>query len=509
MSSTFKRYLWATTAAAALTVPGLGAAQEVVAETEAPLSAIEWLEQVPVEEGLGAEGTALFLETPVVNTGAIPSVEAAPLDQSTGPGFGLFGEAASGFPSTLWQGADLAAVDRALSALPDEALAPVAALRMRLLLASAAAPRGTVGSEFLSLRVNQLTALGAADEALALLEGTDPMSPAIFGAYADLALVSNTEDVACRRLALNPALSDDLAFRTFCLARNRDWNAAALTLQSAEILGEIPGDLGALLAQFLEPELADHGPINFDDIPMTPLVVRLREAVGVPIASTGLPRVFAQGDLRPEMGWKAQIDAAERLVRTGALRPGQLFAFYTEGTPSASGSVWDRAEAVQKLDAALDGGSPRALERALEAAWNEMARASLLEPLAVMVAPRLDPTAELSSVARARLNGLLLLSDRYEDVGDDAGSLALGLAYGDVSAAAPRTALERALVAGFSGQLEQPSGTLGVAILQALAQVEAARQGDLSRLSTGLSTLRAVGLESSARQIALHLLVLS
>ncbi|MEL6690529.1 MAG: hypothetical protein AAFP28_09440 [Pseudomonadota bacterium] len=494
---------------AALTAPSLSAAQEVAAEPEAPLSAIEWLEQVPVEEGLGAEGTALLLETPVVNTGAIPSVEAAPLDQSTGPGIGLFGEAASGFPSTLWQGADLAAVDRALAALPDEALAPVAALRMRLLLASAAAPRGTVGSEFLEMRVGVLTELGAADEALALLEGTDPMSPEVFTAYADLALISNTEDVACRRLALNPALSDDLAFRVFCLARNRDWNAAALTLQSGEILGDIPGDLGALLAQFLEPELAEQGPPKLDDIPTTPLVVRLREAVGVPLATAGLPRVYAQGDLRPEMGWKAQIDAAERLVRTGALRPGQLFALYTEGTPSASGSVWERAEAVQKLDAALDGGSARALERALDAAWNEMALASLLEPLAVMVAPQLDPSVELSAKARAQLNGLLLLSDRYENAGSDAGPLALGLAYGDVSGAAPSTALERALVSGFSGQPTRPTGTLGVAILQALAQVEAARQGDLSRLGQGLSTLRAVGLESSARQIALHLLVLS
>ena len=359
------------------------------------------------------------------------------------------------------------------------------------------------------MRVDQLTELGAADEALALMEGTDPMSPEVFARYADLALITNTEDLACRKLALNPALTNDLAMRTFCLARNRDWNAAALTLQSAEILGDISSEMAALLAQFLEPELAELGPPELGDMQVTPLVVRLREAVGIPLATTGLPRVFAQGDLRPEMGWKAQIDAAERLVRTGALKPGQLFALYTEGTPSASGSVWERAEAVQKLDAALSGGSRRELERALDEAWTEMARASLLEPLADMVAARLDPEADLSAAGRQKLNGLLLLSDRYEDAASDAGPLALGIAYGDVSNAAPSTSLERAIVAGFSAQPELPSGPLGISVLRALTQVEAARQGDLSRLDHGLATLRAVGLESTARQIALHLLALS
>ncbi|MEM1375338.1 MAG: hypothetical protein AAGF78_13255 [Pseudomonadota bacterium] len=476
-------------------------------DAQAPLSAIDWLGTVPVEEALS--DPQLALEEPVTASAASPAVEAAPLDEASGPGVGLLPEAASGLPSTLWQGSSAEEVGAAFRALPAEPLRPVALLRERLLLASAAPPLGSDAESFLSARTALLMELGAAEPALALIEAVDPLTPALFTHYADLSLLLNREDSACRRLAVTPSLSDDLALRTFCLARNADWNAAAVTLQTAELLGEISPDLATLLAQFLEPELADAGPPPVDDGDVTPLIVRLREAVGAPLATARLPLLYAQGDLRPEMGWKAQIDAAERLARTGAVSPGQLFALYTSGTPSASGSVWERAAAVQKLDAALTEGRERPLERALEAATSEMARAGLLPQLAEMVALQIDPMQELGAEASRHRTALLLLSDRYEEAAPLAPPVPRGLASGDVTGTAPATALERALVAGFSAQPKRIDGPLGTTILKALAQIEAVRQGDLSRLSDALSTLRSVGLESAARRIALHLWVLS
>lgn len=474
---------------------------------DAPLSAIDWLGAVPVEEALS--DPQLAPEEPVTGSAAAPTVEAGPLEEASGPGVGLLPEAASGLPSTLWQGASIAEVEAAFRALPAEALRPVALLRERLLLASAAPPLGIDAQSFLAARTELLMELGAAEPALALVEAVDPLTPALFRHYADLSLVLNREDRACRRLAVTPALSDDLALRTFCLARNSDWNAAAVTLQTAELLGDIAPGIATLLAQFLEPELAESGPPVVEDDDITPLIVRLREAVGSPLATARLPRLYAQGDLRPEMGWKAQIDAAERLARTGAVGPGQLFALYTSGTPSASGSVWERAASVQALDAALTEDRARPLERALQEASREMARAGLLPQLADMFALRLDPGRELDAEGTRLLGRLLLLSERYEDASSFAPTVPRGLAMGDDSEAAPATALERALVAGFSAPIERIEAPLGTAILEALAQVEAARQGNLARLPDGLATLRAVGLESAARRIALHIWVLS
>ena len=43
------------------------------------------------------------------------------------------------------------------------------------------------------------------------------------------------------------------------------------------------------------------------------------EAIGTPLPTAPLPLAFAHSDLRHTAGWKARIEAAERLVRTGAV----------------------------------------------------------------------------------------------------------------------------------------------------------------------------------------------
>jgi hypothetical protein len=62
---------------------------------------------------------------------------------------------------------------------------------------------------------------------------------------------------------------------------------------------------------------------------------------------TGQPLALVHADLSELAGWHAQLDAAERLTRSGAIEPQQWFAIYTSRVPSASGGVWDRVAAVQ------------------------------------------------------------------------------------------------------------------------------------------------------------------
>ena len=74
-------------------------------------------------------------------------------------------------------------------------------------------------------------------------------------------------------------------------------------------------------------------------------------------------------DLRGNSGWKAEIEAAERLARTGAVPASRLLGLYTDRRPAASGGVWDRVAAVQALDLALNEGATQDLVQALPRAW--------------------------------------------------------------------------------------------------------------------------------------------
>ena len=76
-----------------------------------------------------------------------------------------------------------------------------------------------------------------------------------------------------------------------------------------------------------------------------------------------LPLAFTYADLSDNAGWKAQIEAAERLSRAGAIAPNLLLGLYTSQKPAASGGVWDRVAAFQGLDTAVAKGDVRAVDQ--------------------------------------------------------------------------------------------------------------------------------------------------
>ena len=190
---------------------------------------------------------------------------------------------------------------------------------------------------------------GALDQAMALMEQDSDPEPDLFRRQFDMALLTGQEDAACARMRDRPALAPGLSARVYCLARGDDWPSAATTLDAGTALGEIgPGESG-VLARFLEPELAEDEALA-PPSPMTPLIWRVMEAAGDPLPSQNLPLAYAQADLRSNTGWKARLEAGERLTRSGALAANALHGLYAERAPAASGGVWDRARAIQDLD---------------------------------------------------------------------------------------------------------------------------------------------------------------
>jgi hypothetical protein len=492
---------------------GLASAQDV-ASGDAPLSAIPWL----TESLANPPPQPLPAEPAITTTAGIEVISITEIGGTLPDAVGLLPPSISGLAPDLWGPGTTADVVAALARDQGEMVPALQDLRKRLLLAELNPPvDGDPSGQLFQARVDHLLAIGALDEALALLDRAGPLTPALFPRYFDVALLTGVEDRACQGLKVTPSLQPTYPVRIFCQARTGDWQGAVLTLTTARAVGVTSELEDALLARFLDPDLFDGDELPPLPAQVTPLMFRLLDAVDTPLATTDLPRAFAFTDLEQTRGWKAQLDAAERLVRAGAIDPARLIALYTEQRPAASGGVWDRADALQKVEAALS--DPTRLSAALETAWGQMNDAGLTHVLSVFINGRVMPE-DLSGEAQRIVWKLAMLGPGYEAFALDhraisrEESLYVAIARGQGNGLG-ETPLESAVLAGFASRAVPErlkplvdAGRKGEAILEAIAMVSAGRSGDHARLTEGLAGLRALGLESVARRAALETLIL-
>src|SRR6056297_410669 len=486
---------------------------------QAPLSAIDWLDEADTAV-LGGP-YAPRAEPPAADRVMTPEVVVTALDAPRADAVGLLPSSTTGLPATLWRDSAEATLLQRLRALPEVPLPAVQALYYTLLLAEAEAPADSGPSaRFLSVRLAALRRFGAVEPALALVERAGGATPELFDQWFDLALLNGSEEPACAALSAEPHLSDSLAARIYCTARQNDWDTAALTYHGATATGGLPEPDATLLALFLDPSLIEE--IAPPDPPgrVTPLQFRLFEAIGAPLPTRNLPRAFAMADLRGTAGWKAELEAAERLARTGALPGAQLLGLYTARKPAASGGVWDRVLAVQRLDRALSDGDSAAVARAIPAAW-QAARAVRLETIFAELFTERLLKIDLPTEAEAQAFDIALLSSMYESAAQTLTPtnarqrFAAGLARGLPSEAEATSPVAQAIARGFTHVAAAPAhqalideGRLGEAILLAARELDSTASSGRETLSAALGTLRAVGLEDTARRAALQMLLL-
>ncbi len=481
-----------------------------------PLSAIDWLtDSVALPPGTASVD-------PEVTTGTeIEVIQVRALGAPSIDGQGLIDADVAGLPHDLWGPSDVPRLVRLIGRERVDALPAVRDLLMQLLLVRTDPPETATEDGVLFLaRVDKLLELGALAAAGQMLEAVDLSDPRLFKRWFDIRLLLGTEDAACDRLAASPDLAPTFPTRIFCLARGGDWDAAALSLDTAEALGVITPEEDALLLRFLDESAAQENGALPRPTRVTPLAFRLYEAVGEPIPTDALPRAFAHADLRPINGWKAQLSAAERLASVGAIGTDQMFALYTRQRPSASGGVWDRAEAVQAFSAALASGDGASIAEALAPAWQAMQVAELEVPFSekyAAVLARAGLTGPEASLA-AKI-GLLSPDFRTNvsviEAGDRDLIFLTALARGTPGSAAASKTLEGLVQQGFAGNKLPPAlqvliddGRTGEAILQATLHFSDGALGDPEDLINALRLLRVLGLEHTARRAALELLIL-
>ncbi|GAA4229152.1 hypothetical protein GGQ68_001350 [Sagittula marina] len=463
-------------------------------------------------------GLALAQADPVSQSALPPAVDSQPLSAPNVGAAGLLSSATTGLPNDLWTGSDPRSIATLIAAV-DLPVPAMTRMMQTLILAEAQPPRGDMRHDFLDSRLTWLTSQGAVEQAVALLDITGVDDPRLFAHWVNLSLLLGQTEPVCAKLDAEPRLSSDLSLRIFCAARSGDWQRAALILQSAETLGEITGRHAELMVRFLDPE-AGNGRDLLPPVRPSALEFRLFEALGEPLPTAPLPRSFAVLDLSGDNGWRAQIEAAERLARAGSLPPNRLLGLYSLRDAAASGGVWDRVDALQNFEAALQRDNDDLIGRALVQVWPQMAHARLLSPFAEMFAVELEGRTFEGRAARMARR-LMFLSSGYEELTADMkdtsaeAQFLTEVARGLPPQNVPALPHAEAVALGFRG-VEVPSvlrdqlaeGRLGEVVLRAMALFASGADGNGQDLSDAISTFRAVGLEDVARRASLELMIL-
>ncbi|MBT8456815.1 MAG: hypothetical protein HKO95_07685 [Rhodobacteraceae bacterium] len=486
------------------------------AAAEGPLSAIDWL-----SDSVAAPQQSGPLRGSDITTNALPQeIAVTPLGQPLADAVGLLPPSATGLPRALWGTATSDEIIARLDAVPLDLMPSLRRLLTTLLLAEAN-PAVDSGPEdrLLLARVDRLLAMAALDRASALLDRAGPETPERFRRYFDVALLRGNETQACARMRARPEISPTYPARIFCLARGGDWQAAAVTLETAEALGILSPEEDALLARFLDPDILDETGNDTLRRAPTPLIFRMLEAVGEPVPTGTLPLAYAWADLRPTRGWKAQLEAGERLARNGALPANQLTGIYLRQRPSASGGVWERAKAMQTVQNALASGDTDALSKELPAIWATMRNAGLGLVLAEQYGGELADLS-LDGAAGDLAFEIGLMSPAYEEIalaarlGTPRARFLAAIARGVPEQATAPDTLSLAVRDGFLADGPPPAldmlvreGRVGEAILRAITLFSEGAQGDPDGISDAIALLRALGLEQTARRASLELLI--
>jgi len=460
-------------------------------------------------------------ESPPANAAPAPDITVTPIKDVEKDAVGLLPSSVSGLPVNFWGDSSVKTLASLISREPSDSLPQMLSLLYTILLAEVDAPKGdTTGARLLLARTDKLLDLGALEQAQALLERAGPTQAEIFRRWFDVGLLTGHVDHACTAMQAAPGFAPTLQARIFCLARNGDWNAAAVTLATGETLGFINKEMADLLSRFLDPGMYEGTPDLPVPSPLTPLAFTMREAIAQPRPKGALPPAFLTADLSPNSPWRAKLEAAERLVRLGALSPNRLIELYTARTPAASGGIWDRAAAIQAFDVALLSGDRAQIAATLIPAYRAMRNVALEVPFAEHYAERLS-NLTLEGPAGALTFRIEMLSKNYETAARNAtpdthrDSFVKGVALGDPSNVAPKGPLERAIAAAFvqpppKGPLFDllARGRLGEAILKAMLFLKDDAFADPGDIQSALALFRAVGLADAARRTAIELLLL-
>ncbi len=441
------------------------------------------------------------------------------LTQNDRDGLGVLTKDITGFPFDLWKGLPTSKVQRLMRETPYAGVPAIQSLYRQILLAETAAPEDLVTQDSLLLtRIDRLLEIGALSEAQALIELVGPDTNDLFRRWFDIGLLTNQSDQVCAKLDGSPSLSPARSVQVFCLALSREWDAAATSMALGEELGEISTQDADLLALFLDESLLETMAPPKIGAPLTSLEFVIREYVGLPRPTSGLPIAFMHAELAEFVPLRYRIEAAEMLVREGVLPASVLFSAYREEEPAASGGVWERLAATQDMDRAATAED---ISEALLELDREFKKAGLRQAASEAFLLYLSqlPAEEFSQDVRDRVTLYLLLANAPELAANWISKApskplktALSVASGLLEGSSPiedvlSTSTPEAFLSDHHAAMVS-RGLIGEAIFTAIGLLSRDDVIDEDDLIQALALLRATAQDEVARQVAVQTLLL-
>ena len=490
------------------------AAQAAQSGAGEPLSAIDWLSD------------SVSLPSPVITpapvappAAPVPSVTVLPLGAPVADDAGLFDANEIGLPQDFWGGSSAKVLARGFLAVPEISTPTLRDYYASLAMARFAPPiDAAIDNSLFLARLDTLLSLARLDDAEALIKDAGPPTPQSFRRTFDIALLKGTENDACEVISTNPDISPTFPARIFCLARNGEWDVAALTLGTAEALGILSPTEDQLLLHFLDPELFEHEELLPRPASISPLLFRLYEAIGERPATDNLPVAFAVADLSETVGWRVRLRAAERLTAIEALDPGDLLNVMSDRRPSASGGIWSRVAAIQSLRATLSVGNGTQISRTLPTSWDAAVSGGYHAALAPWIAEQLQDVT-LARQAHHTAFEIALFSNDIDMARLYAGSseedqTLLAILTGapfEIRNAAPLAIAVRRSLSGLppseSYRMLLGENRQGEALLRAIGVLAEGMDADPNAVADALSLLKALELHDLARRVAAELLL--
>ena len=456
-----------------------------------------------------------------VSQTALPEIEVTKLDDVPRSSVGLLPPTVTGFPASMWKESQADDLVRLLRELGSPTSPAAQKLLFQMLLAEAEAPLSLDDTEeFLSERISILISSGAIDPAIALLERASPLPPQLVPKLFEASLLGSQYEPACKQVLELGANYKNDAGRIYCHALEGDWLTASLIYNTSKALDSIETSTLVLLGEFLEIDEATQKIFPTPEINLSPLDFKLYETLGYHIVREDLANAFIFSDLSGENGWYAQLTAAEKLAEYGVIDANRFLGIFTAYEPPSSSGIWERVNAIQRLDKALaSSDSTKEVELALRNAWQLFRFTANSSIFAEIFTPRLletklTPNSEIMAIK------IGMLSSNYNTIISNPLAInalvpiIFAFTNREVQFVKPKIALEKTLLDAFYRprvpsyvRLQLADGKLGEVILNALIQLERGISGDMQDLLESISTLRHVGLERVSQRTALWLIL--
>ncbi len=504
----------ALSALSLILVSSFASGQSAADENGAPLSAIDWL-----SDSISIPAATPKTKDDIPAATHVPEVMVAPLDVPVVDRFGLIDARNLGLPANLWGGSAAGDLATLIHAIPPVEQPSLRHFLASLLLARLDPPIDAIADDSLFLaRLDKLLDLAQLDAAHNLIQQAGAPEPKRFRRQFDIALLTSTETEACRTIETTPDLSPTFPVRIFCLARNGEFDVAALTLGTAEALGILSEEEDQLLLHFLDPDLFEDDPIPPPPAQISPLMFRLYEAIGERPTTETLPVAFAAADLGQTVGWKARLRAAERLASVGALAPDRFRTIFTERKPAASGGVWTRVAAIQALERAIQKNDRNRIIETLPPACDAAVSGGDAPSLASWFLD-VAKSAEIETPAHHALFEIAVTGDDPDFAAQLAASsiedqTVLAVLRGRPFDMRSTTPLAQAIRQSLSGlppgetyRSFMDQGRNGEALLLAITALADGVESDPNSIRDALSFLNAFGLQDLARRTAVELLL--